>query len=167
MTGEPGSDNLFESLPDDGVAEIYAAYPRHVGKIDAMKAIEKAIHRLIKGEYEGHCMSRAQAIAGLKERALMFAGSPAGQKEKFTPYPATWFNRGRYLDDIEEWNHEEGNRSPAEQRATATHSAIIDGLRNHLEQRNGNQRSQQQNRADSGSDHGVLSSVLRLPSGGD
>jgi len=53
------------------------------------------------------------AMAGITEpaewllnRVTLFAKSPAGQREKFTPHPSTWFNQGRYHDDDGEWSRE-------------------------------------------------------------
>ena len=46
----------------------------------------------------------------LLERTKLFAASPDGNKGKFTPHPATWFNRESYLDNEQEWGTTE-NRS--------------------------------------------------------
>jgi hypothetical protein len=78
---------------------IYGAYPRKVGKAAAVRAIQKAIARLVEGEYGGKSLTVAEAIAGLRNRVIMFAQAPAGRKAKFTPHAATWFNRSSYLDD--------------------------------------------------------------------
>jgi hypothetical protein len=48
-------------------------------------------------------MQRAEAIAYLEGRAKAFAESFAGQRGALTPYPATWMNRGGYMDDPGEW----------------------------------------------------------------
>jgi hypothetical protein len=105
--GKNGLGNLSCLFSMNDADEIYEAYPRHIGKRDAMRAIEKAIQRLIKGEYKGQALSESQAIAGLKNRTIQFAESSAGKRGNFTPYPATWFNRSSYLDDPQEWEHGE------------------------------------------------------------
>jgi len=103
-------NDLFSEPSTEGeLDEIYQAYPRHIGKRDAIRAIEKAIQRLKAGEYKGRSLSRIQAIAGLKNRAIMFSQSAAGKKKDFTPHPATWFNRSSYLDDPKEWQDQKAN----------------------------------------------------------
>ncbi len=74
-------------------AEIYAHYPKKVGKAAALKAIEKALRLVTRG----FLMDRAKAYAKARE----------GQDRQFTPHPATWFNQGRYDDDPAEWLRDE------------------------------------------------------------
>ena len=96
------------SKPDDEeiseVEAVYAAYPRHVGKRNAIQAIEKAADVLLR-ERKSHLNSRLNALSFLKERASAFAASRAGQRGQMTPHPATWFERGSYMDDPEEWEY--------------------------------------------------------------
>jgi hypothetical protein len=113
---------------------IFAVYPRRVAKRAALKSIHGAIERLIKGEYEGNPVTSEEAIAGLKNRVIMFAQSAAGKKDKFTPYPATWFNASRYLDDPTEWE-DNGNGQPQGQfnsasaaRSQRSKQNILDGI---------------------------------------
>lgn len=75
--------------------EIYNLYPRHVGKKEAIRSIEKALGRLFKETGNG--------VGWLKGKVQRFANSPAGNRGIYTPYPATWFNQSRYLDDEAEW----------------------------------------------------------------
>lgn len=89
-----------------GSAEVeraYRAYPRHVGKGQALLAIRKAVQQLGTGE-DWPKLSPPEALEFLCERATAFARSAAGRNGKFTPHPATWFQQGRYLDDEREWN---------------------------------------------------------------
>lgn len=81
--------------------EIYRAFPLKVARLDAMKAIAKALERLRSGESPAVTPEMAEEflLAAVKE----FASSPAGNRGKFTPHPATWFNKGRYLDDRATW----------------------------------------------------------------
>ena len=37
------------------------------------------------------------------KRQAAFAASPAGQRERFTAYPATWFGQDRFDDNPAEW----------------------------------------------------------------
>ncbi len=85
--------NLQESA-----AQIYQAYPRKIAKAAALKAICSAIKQLRDGD------SALDAVGFLLERTRLYANSDAGNKGKFTPYPTTWFNQGRYLDNEQEWN---------------------------------------------------------------
>lgn len=81
--------------------DIYDSYPRHVGVRQATAAIEKALQRLKKEESK-HCGHERPEVF-LARKTRLFAESSAGQFGKYTPYPATWFNQSRYLDDPREW----------------------------------------------------------------
>ena len=82
---------------------LYSAYPRKVGKTDALTAIRKAIKRLMDGD-NGAPMSLSGAVEFLRQKITRYASTPAGNAGQFTPNPATWFNQGRYLDDEAQWN---------------------------------------------------------------
>lgn len=73
--------------------EVYRAYPRKVGRPDAIKAISKAIKK--------HGFENVLSIT------QDYAVSRIGRDEKFTPHPATWFNQERYLDDPSTWTPNE------------------------------------------------------------
>ena len=90
-----------------------------MGKNDALKAITKAIRRVS----EARGCDLTAAVAHLSERSAAFAKSPSGQSGKFTPYPATWFNAGRYEDDETEW-HNNKEKSKGEQRLEQSLAAI-------------------------------------------
>lgn len=89
------------------VEELYKIYPAHVAKGAALKAIDKALRRLpLELKLGGRDVP--DRVAWIKEAVECFAGSPAGQidglfKGYRPPYPATWFNQSRYLDDPEAW----------------------------------------------------------------
>lgn len=90
------------STPRPPAAEIeeriYEAYPRKVGKQDALKAIRKAL--------DGN-PALADRMLGLVE-AYSFAVSKWPEDAKqFVPHPATWFNRGSYEDDPATWQRRE------------------------------------------------------------
>lgn len=82
-----------------GPAEIYAAYPRRVGKQDALRAIAKQLAGGTKAEY---LLERVQAYAAA------VAAWPASERG-FVPYPATWFNAGRQDDDPAQWVRKPAN----------------------------------------------------------
>jgi hypothetical protein len=85
-----------EKWPDADVEAIYQAYPRHVGKDAAFKAIGKALSRIKLNGSE-------DAVIWLLLRVKEYARSPAGQQGQYTPHPSTWFNQGRYYDNDLEW----------------------------------------------------------------
>jgi len=132
---EPKLIALSRSEPtDEGLERVYNVYPRKVGRIAALTAIRKAVSRLRGSEDHGK-LTQEQAIALLERQARAFAASAAGNRGKYTPHPATWFNHGRYLDDPQEWRSDEtSNRkemsngqsqrnSPAAERLRASHEA--------------------------------------------
>lgn len=94
-----------EKLSDrDKAIEVYNAYPRHVGREAAIKAIMSAAVRLkASGNHDPwtHLLVAARA----------FAASPAGRvaKPDYRPHPSTWFNQGRFDDDRKEWEKSNGN----------------------------------------------------------
>lgn len=67
---------------------LYGLYPRHDGKIAALKAIDKALK-----------MKPFDDML-LLVKAYARKVSVEGTEEQFIPYPATWFNAGRYEDDM-------------------------------------------------------------------
>lgn len=83
---------------------IYAAYPRHVGRDKACKAIAGALAR--SGLESGALLARVRAYAEA------VAKWPPADRD-YIPHPATWFNQGRYADDPREWQR---NTPPAGQR---------------------------------------------------
>lgn len=65
---------------------IYQAYPRKIGKLAALKAIEKAL----KITPHDQLLAKVKAFAKSTERDRT--------EERFIPHPATWFNAGRWMD---------------------------------------------------------------------
>lgn len=72
---------------------IYQAYPRKKKKINALKAIEKALLRIAYADL----LAATERYAA--EQRVRIA---AGGEWKHTPYPATWFNAGGYEDEPDE-----------------------------------------------------------------
>lgn len=90
----PCKDKVVGSIPSVGsitAEDIYAAYPRKVGKQAAIKAIQKW------GK-----LGLPNLLAKTKAFAACVAQWPEADK-KFCPHPATWFNRGSFDDDPKEW----------------------------------------------------------------
>ena len=69
--------------------DIYAAYPKHVAKEAALKAISRALKRISFDEL----LSSVQA----------FAKAVEGSEKDLLPHPATWFNGGCWMDDRSTW----------------------------------------------------------------
>ena len=84
--------------------EIFDAYPRHIEKPAALEAIKDAVKRMQARD------ANEDAVAFLLERTRLFAASPSGNQGRYTPFPANWFDKERYLDDEREWYATE-NRS--------------------------------------------------------
>lgn len=107
------------------IEAIYIAYPTHVSKASAVKAIGKALDRIaVRPD------APVDPVAWLLSRVQAFAKSPAGQAGRFTPYPATWFNGDRFDDDDAEWNRsEEDNPNHGRFHQTATRQREREGGR--------------------------------------
>lgn len=69
------------------IEEIYKAYPRKKEKLSALKAIVKAIN--LSGK----------SPAWMLDRTVAYALERKNEDPQFTPYPASWFNKGGYLDE--------------------------------------------------------------------
>lgn len=70
---------------DNGFQAFWDKYPRHVGKLAAEKAFEKARKRA----------TTEDLIAGV-ERAKAHWKDP-----QFIPHPSTWLNQGRWMDEYD------------------------------------------------------------------
>jgi hypothetical protein len=90
---------------------IYKAYPRKVGKKAALISINKAIKRLVKGEFDASPMSPSDARQSLMDSVQEYARSAVGSQADLSkiPNPATWFNQGRYDDDRTCWECADGS----------------------------------------------------------
>lgn len=75
------------------IERIYQAYPRKVGRGAALLAIRKALQSI----------DDPTPVESLLAIVEVYARSPAGNSEQFTPHPSTWFNQKRYLDNQKEW----------------------------------------------------------------
>jgi len=71
------------------IESIYQLYPRKMAKNAALKAIESAL--------------KTVSVEDLAEAVKSFATCVEGCDSQFVPYPASWFNAGRWTDDREEW----------------------------------------------------------------
>lgn len=80
-----GTGSISTSTQEE---EIYAAYPKKVGKPVALRAIRRA---LVNRPFDF-----------LLERTRLFAKTYTGET-RFIPNPATWFNQDRFNDDPATW----------------------------------------------------------------
>lgn len=80
--------------------DIYAAYPRKVGKPDALRAITKAMKRFSPEAI----LSATKDLAELRRGTLDCVPS--------VPNPSTWFNQDRFNDDPETWKPNANNQKP-------------------------------------------------------
>ena len=72
--------------------DIYKAYPRKAAPTAAIKAIKKVLETYPALSLLTQTKAFAEAVKTW----------PAKDRP-FIPHPATWFNRGSYLDDPQEW----------------------------------------------------------------
>jgi hypothetical protein len=80
----------FGVTPED----VYMAYPLHVGKQAAIRAIKKALK-------DTNC-GLPFLLGKVQEYTRAVSDWPV-QDRKYVPMPATWFNRGSYDDDPAVW----------------------------------------------------------------
>jgi hypothetical protein len=76
--------------------EVYALYPRKIGKDAALRAISK---RLDAGFDPERLMQATRLFAAAVDRW-------PSEDRQFVPHPATWFNQGRFEDDPAEWRRD-------------------------------------------------------------
>jgi hypothetical protein len=85
----PQGDSVRDTASSSSqVEEIYAAYPKKVGRPTALRAIRRALDKC--------------AFDFLLERTQFFAqtcNSPA----EYIPHPSTWYNQERFNDDPSTW----------------------------------------------------------------
>lgn len=86
--------------PEEMALAVYKAYPRKVGKQDALKAIHKAAKVLMKA---GSTERDAYATLYRAVTAYAKSGEVTTRERQYIPHAATWFNKGRWEDDPAEW----------------------------------------------------------------
>lgn len=87
--GTPSIESVAES--------VYMLYPRKEAKKAAIKAIVKVLKegKITELDLQAKVRSYAEATAKWSE-----------QDRTYIPHPATWFNRGSYLDDPATWTRQ-------------------------------------------------------------
>jgi hypothetical protein len=114
----PPSEAAMLGITDITPMHIYQAYPRHIGREAAIKAIEKAIKRhvgqpihvglddydILKAKYgPGAAITASRFIMAKTEAYAAATATWPKEDKQYIPHPATWFNRGSYDDDPKEW----------------------------------------------------------------
>ena len=95
-------------ISQEQAESTYLAYPKHVGKVPAIREIIKAGLVLQKT-----CQVETPADF-LLDRTKLYATSWVGREpadRKWIPKPENWFKDGRYSDDERDWNAAVINRS--------------------------------------------------------
>ena len=87
--------SVGERLREEQAMKLYMAYPRHVARGVALRAIKKA---LLNEEF-AFLMAAVTEYSGAREAHVALDAD----NKSYTPYPATWFNQERYHDDRDEW----------------------------------------------------------------
>jgi 5-methylcytosine-specific restriction endonuclease McrA len=72
---------------EEQCAQLYAMYPRHVGRGAAVKAIRAALK---KADFET-----------LRAAVVAYAAAEKGNDPKFIPHPSSWFNAERWADEVD------------------------------------------------------------------
>jgi hypothetical protein len=112
---------------DAEIERVYLAYPRKVGKGQALLEIRGAVRHLATGA-DWPVLTARDALSLLHEKATRFARSPAGNAGDYTPHPATWFHQKRYLDDEKEWQRGSNQRNTGANRGQERVDSAIAAL---------------------------------------
>ena len=86
--GSPGPADAGRVSTEDAFAAFWSAYPRKVGKGQALKAYRAATKKA----------DPDRILAGLNRHLTVWAS--AHTATQFVPYPATWLNGERWADDL-------------------------------------------------------------------
>jgi len=81
--------SLYNNINIKNMEEIYDAYPSRVGKKKALEAIKNALKEIDSDT--------------LKQKVIAFAEDAKKwlpENRKYIPNPSTWFNQGRWNDDL-------------------------------------------------------------------
>ena len=97
-----GKQRTFLPTPEE---QLYQAYPRRVGRGQAMKAIRSALK---KSDFET-----------LLSAVTEFGECQSDQEQSLIPHPATWFNGERWLDDRSDWTAHRAKHNSDRVRSTA------------------------------------------------
>ncbi|MGA8312034.1 MAG: hypothetical protein WB755_18515 [Terriglobales bacterium] len=107
------SDDTKTSKPTDAQIErLYGAYPRKRDKLDAKKAIRKAVSVVMAGDADHPAMPLEDALNYLAQRITLYARCVQDCEPRYVPYPASWFNAGGFWDDERDWAKKQNSKPP-------------------------------------------------------
>lgn len=86
------------------IEQLYDLYPRKREKLDAKKAICKAVGVVMAGDPDHPAMSLQDALDYLAKLVTLYARCVQDCEGKYIPYPASWFNAGSFWDDERDWS---------------------------------------------------------------
>jgi uncharacterized protein YdaU (DUF1376 family) len=90
---------------------LYGLYPRKRDKLDAKKAIRKAVGVVMAGDPDHPAMPLEDALDYLAQRVTLYARCVQDCERDYIPYPASWFNAGSFWDDERDWSKQKTNRN--------------------------------------------------------
>jgi uncharacterized protein YdaU (DUF1376 family) len=99
----PVPDNNRSSPTEDQLEQLYKLYPRKRDKLEAKKAIRKAVGVVIAGDPDHPAMLLEEALNYLAQRMTLYVRCVQGCDRNYIPYPASWFNAGSFWDDERDW----------------------------------------------------------------
>jgi uncharacterized protein YdaU (DUF1376 family) len=91
--------------------QLYKLYPRKREKLEAKKAIRKAVGVVMAGDPDHPAMPLEDALNYIAERITLYARYVQGCDPKYIPYPASWFNAGSFWDDERDWRSKQNRTS--------------------------------------------------------
>jgi hypothetical protein len=91
--------------------QLYKLYPRKREKLDAKKAIRKAVGVVMAGDPDHPAMPLEDALNYIAQRTTLYARCVQECDPKFIPYPASWFNAGSFWDDERDWSSRQNRAS--------------------------------------------------------
>ena len=120
----PVVDNKKSTLTDTQIEKLYELYPRKRDKLDAKKAIRKAVGVVIAGDSGHPAMPIEEAVDYIAERITLYAQCVQGCNRDYIPYPATWFNAGSFWDDERDWSGKKTEAANPKRSPMAAHAGF-------------------------------------------
>jgi uncharacterized protein YdaU (DUF1376 family) len=112
--------------------QLYKLYPRKRDKLEAKKAIRKAVGLVIAGDPDHPAMTLEEALNYLAQRITLYVRCVQGCDRDYIPYPASWFNAGSFWDDERDWSTKptgktNGNGTPIAGNVLDYHRELLEG----------------------------------------
>jgi hypothetical protein len=108
LSGDTKNPNPTEAQ----IEGLYGAYPRKRDKLDAKKAIRKAVSVVMAGDADHPAMPLEDVLDYLAQRVMLYARCVQGCEPSYVPYPASWFNAGGFWDDERDWAKKQSSKPP-------------------------------------------------------